>query len=86
MWSLITGFVGGVIAWIVTTIVAQPLQRFFQLRQQAAILLVQYDDQAWIENPEAKPPSNKWLKERQEALDKVGSELVAFAEQTICDH
>jgi hypothetical protein len=80
MWSLIAGFVGGIVAWIMITVVAQPLQKFLQLRQQAAILLVRYDGQAWIGNPEAKSTTNEWLEERRAALDQVGSELVAFAD------
>jgi hypothetical protein len=80
MWSLLSGFIGGFVAWIITTAVGQPLQRFFQLRQQAALILAQYDGRAWIGNPEAKPPDNEWLEERREAYDKVGSELVAFAD------
>jgi hypothetical protein len=71
---------GGVAAWLITTALGQPLQRFFQLRQQAALVLAKYDDRPWIGNPEAKPPDNDWLKERREAYDKVGSELVAFAD------
>jgi hypothetical protein len=80
VWALLSGFVGGFIAWIITTAVGQPLQRFVQLRQQAAFVLAKYDDQPWIGNPEAKPPSNDWLVERTEAFDKAGSELVAFAD------
>lgn len=80
MWGLFSGFIGGIVAWSVTTILGQPLHRFFQLRQQAALAIAQYDDRAWIGNPEAKPPDNDWLKERREAYDKVGSELIAFAD------
>jgi hypothetical protein len=80
VWALLSGFVGGIIAWIVTTAIGQPLQRFFQLRQQAALVLAEYDDRLWINNPEAEPPSNDRFKERSEAFDKVGSELVAFAD------
>lgn len=80
MGSLLLGFVGGFTAWIATTFLAQPLQRFFQLRQEAALVLAKYDNQPWIGNPEAKPPDNNWLEERRIAYDKVGSELVAFAD------
>ena len=80
MWSLLSGFIGGVLAWIATTVIGQPMQRFFQLRQQAALVLAKFDDRPWIGNPEAKPPDEDWRKERSEAFDKVGSELVAFAD------
>jgi hypothetical protein len=80
MWPLFTGFMGGIVAWIFTTILGQPLQRLIHLRQQAALVLAQYDDLPWIGNPEAKPPEDAWIKERREAYDKIGSELVAFAD------
>src|SRR5215472_2013823 len=57
-----------------------PKQRFFQLRQQVALLIAKYDGQPWIGNPEAKPPENEWLEERRKAYDHLGSELVAFAD------
>ena len=79
-WSLLSGFLGGIAAWVVTTALGQPLQRLLRLRQQAANVMTQYDDQAWIGNPDAKPPDDDWLKERREAYDKVGVELVAFAD------
>jgi hypothetical protein len=78
--TLITGFVGGFIAWIVTTVIGEPLRRFFQLRTKAALILAQYDDLPWIENPEAKPPAPEWLLKRSEAYDQIGAELIAFAD------
>jgi len=45
--------------------------------------VAQYDHRPWIYNPEAKPPDNEWLTERRLAFDKVGSELVAFANSNI---
>jgi hypothetical protein len=80
MWPLLSGFIGGFIAWIVTTAVGQPMQRFIQLRQQVALVMAQYDQRTWIGNPEAKPPDENWLKERREAYDKAASELLAFAD------
>lgn len=80
MWPLIFGFIGGVAAWTFTTILGRPIQHFIQLRQHAALTLARYDDLPWIGNPEAKPPENDWLNERREAYDKIGSELVAFAD------
>jgi len=80
MWPLFSGFLGGIVAWIITTILGQPIQRFIQLREHAALILARYDNLPWIGNPEAKPPENNWLEERREAYDKIGSELVAFAD------
>jgi hypothetical protein len=79
IWGILSGFVGGIVAWIVTTILGQPLQRFLQLRQEAAAAVAQFEDRAWIGNPEAKPPSNEWLDKRREAYDKAGTSLLAFA-------
>jgi hypothetical protein len=78
--TLLFGFVGGFIAWIATTVVGQPLLRFFQLRAQAAHILARYDDQPWIDNPEEKPPAEAWLAKRRQAYEEIGSELVAFAD------
>jgi hypothetical protein len=78
--SLFTGFIGGIVAWIITTVLGEPIRHFFELRQQAASVLAKYDDLPWIGNPDAKPPGEAWLKERREAYDRVGSELVAFAD------
>jgi hypothetical protein len=79
LWSLVTGFVGGVCAWFLTTAVAQPFQRFITLRQEAAVALVDFEDRLWIGNPEAKPPTQEWLAQRLNAYDRVGTNLVAFA-------
>jgi hypothetical protein len=78
-WPLITGFIGGVMAWFLTTTIAQPFQRFLVLRQEAALALVDFEDRGWIKNPDAKPPSEKWLEARLNAYDKAGTNLVAFA-------
>jgi hypothetical protein len=80
MWSLLSGFIGGMVAWLVTTVLGEPIRRLIQLRQESALLLARYDDLPWIGNPEAKPPENKWLDERREAYDKIASELIAFAD------
>jgi hypothetical protein len=80
MSSLFFGFIGGIVAWIVTTVLGGPIRRVVQLRQEAALILAKYDDLPWIGNPEAKPPENDWLAERREAYDKIGSELIAFAD------
>ena len=79
VWPLITGFIGGVMAWFLTTTLAQPFQRFLTLRQEAAFALVDFEDRAWIGNPEAKPPTEEWREKRFNAYDKAGTNLVAFA-------
>jgi hypothetical protein len=77
--GILSGFVGGLIAWLVTTTLAQPFQRFLQLRQEAATAISQFEDRPWVGNPEAEPPTNEWLAERLTAYDKAGTALVAFA-------
>jgi hypothetical protein len=79
IWGLLSGFVGGVIAWAVATILGQPLQRFLQLRQEAAVAIAQFEDRIWVGNPEAKSPASEWLDKRRDAYDKVGTALLAFA-------
>lgn len=79
IWSLITGFAGGVIAWLFTTTLAQPFQRFIELRREAALALVEFEDRLWIGNPEAKAPTEDWLEKRSSAYDKAGTALIAFA-------
>lgn len=79
LWGIFSGFVGGLVAWIVTTTLGQPFQRFLQLRQEAAIAMSQFEDRLWTGNPEAKPPANEWLDKRREAYDKAGTALLAFA-------
>jgi hypothetical protein len=79
LWGIFSGFVGGFIAWIMTTILGLPLQRFLQLRQEAAVVLAQFEDRLWIGNAEAKPPADEWLDKRREVYDKAGTALLAFA-------
>ena len=79
IWSLITGFAGGVIAWLFTTTLTQPFQRFIELRREAALALTEFEDRLWIGNPEAKPPTEDWLEKRFSAYDKAGTALIAFA-------
>jgi hypothetical protein len=79
VWPLITGFAGGVIAWVFTTALAQPFQRFILLRQEAALALAEFEDMPWINNPEATPPTKEWLDKRRAVYDKAGVALVAFA-------
>jgi hypothetical protein len=83
IWGLFSGFIGGFVAWIVTTSLGRPLQRFIQLRQEAAFVIAQYDNRAWIGNPEANPPENDWLDKRREAYDNTGTALIAFADSNL---
>jgi hypothetical protein len=79
--TLFIGFIGGLVAWIATTVVGQPLLHFFQLRSRAAFILARYDGLPWIDHPEeAEPPEKEWLEKRKEAFDEIGSELIAFAD------
>jgi hypothetical protein len=80
LWGVFSGFLGGVVAWIVTTILGQPLQRFLQLRQEAVAAVTLFEQRVWIGNPEAKPPTADWLEKRREAYDdKAGTALLTFA-------
>jgi hypothetical protein len=79
LWPLLSGFLGGVIAWLVTTAFAEPFKRFLQLREDAARALAEFETMPWIRNPEANPPSDDWLNKRREAYDRAGIALIAFA-------
>jgi len=43
MISLLWGFLGGVIAWVVTSLISQPLTNFLALRHEAATALARYE-------------------------------------------
>ena len=62
-----------------TTILGQPLQRFLLLRQEAAVVVAQFEERAWKNISEAKPPTNEWLDKRRDAYDKAGTALLAFS-------
>jgi hypothetical protein len=79
MWSLLTGFVGGVVAWIAMELIGKPLTRFIQLRNEAAEALALYEDRTWMfEDPEIEPPGDDWLQKRRERYEAIGSALIAF--------
>jgi hypothetical protein len=79
MSALFLGFIGGVIAWIATTVIGEPLRRFIPLRHEATVVIIRYEECAWIGDPEASPPDNEWLEKRREAYDAAGIALMAFA-------
>ena len=77
MTNLFYGLLGGFIAWIVTTWIAQPFDQFRSLRRQAARMLVEYEKDFEC-NPERDAPSEKWATKRKDAYDQVGIELLVF--------
>lgn len=79
LWSLILGFVGGVIGWLFTTSLAQPFQKFIQLRQDVALALAEFEhSRLWIGDPDEESPTKDWLEKRQSSYEKAGVALVAF--------
>nr|WP_166295484.1 hypothetical protein [Bradyrhizobium sp. 2S1]MCK7670074.1 hypothetical protein [Bradyrhizobium sp. 2S1] len=80
LWPLISGFAGGVIGWLFTTALAQPFQKFIQLRQDVATALAEFEhSRLWTGNPEEEPPTREWLEKRQIAYEKAGAALVAYS-------
>ncbi|SCB39514.1 hypothetical protein GA0061099_1006163 [Bradyrhizobium yuanmingense] len=80
IWSLIIGFVGGVIAWVFTTGLAQPFQKFIQLRQDVASALAEFEhSRLWTGDPDEEPPPKEWLEKRQSSYERAGVALVAFS-------
>jgi hypothetical protein len=79
MANLALGFLGGLVAWIVTTFLAQPFALFLKLRNEAAVAVANYETRPWIGNPESEPPSQEWLVERRKAYDGAGTALVGFS-------
>jgi hypothetical protein len=43
MASFVWGLVGGIVAWVTTTLLGQPLYRFINLRANAAEVLARYE-------------------------------------------
>jgi hypothetical protein len=81
--SFLWGLCGGFVAWIVTTIVAQPLYRFLALRGEAARLLALYEFRF---DPDFDPgsgglggPSEAWLRDRMRDYAACGAELTGFS-------
>jgi hypothetical protein len=79
MVSLLTGFIGGIIAWIAATFIGEPLAEFLRLRRKAADVLAEFEEAPWSRNPEAKPRTAYWLEDRRKAFDGAGTALIGFS-------
>jgi hypothetical protein len=77
MGGFFLGFVGGVIAWIVTALVGQPIYHFISLRTEAARVLARYERSDFGPGPD--PADANWVAERKRAYRECGARLVAFA-------
>ncbi len=73
------GILGGVVAWLATTFLAQPLSRFLSLRSETARLLSLYEDHYDVTDPDKEPPSANWIAERKHAYELNAADLRAFA-------
>ena len=62
MTSLFFGFIGGLLAWLATLALGQPVYRFVNLRRETARLLMLYE----IDDHD-KATDEKWLNERATA-------------------
>ena len=71
--GLLFGLIGGVLAWVATMLVGQPLYTFLTLRGAAAKLLLMY------EHGGEKASISAWLIERENAYRVLGAEMAGFA-------
>jgi hypothetical protein len=79
MSSVLWGLLGGVVAWVSTTIIGTPLFRFFNLRAEAAKVLALFEGCIDPSNPDADIMTDKWLARRRQAYQACGADLIAFA-------
>ncbi len=78
MGSLLSGLLGGVLAWCAVEFFVRPLTSFFALRAEAAEALALYEDR-FDPDPDAPPPNSRWLAKRKLAYEHCGADLIAFA-------
>ncbi|HEX2257477.1 MAG TPA: hypothetical protein VHG92_12385 [Afifellaceae bacterium] len=77
MASFLFGFLGGIVAWVCSSLLGRPLYRFFSLRQEAARVLALFDYAARF-SIEDDYSSNAGPLRKQAAKD-CGAQLLAFA-------
>jgi hypothetical protein len=75
MASFFIGLLGGIVAWVGTALLGQPLYTLQNLRAEAARLIALYDNADAFQRNAADA---KWLQRRTEAYEEHGSRLVAF--------
>lgn len=77
MWPVVSGAIGGFLAWIATTILGQPIYHFINLRREVAEALARFDeDDPRRDDPEHEPPTGAWLKGRSDAYEIVSRDVV----------
>jgi hypothetical protein len=82
MASFLWGSIGGMVAWVATTILGQPIYRFINLRAEAAEALARYERRD-PDDPDPDTVDVNWLAERKRAYRECGSRLVAFAASNV---
>lgn len=78
LFTVLWGVVGGVLGWFATYVIVEPLRQFFQLRNKAAQVIVQYDPTSGPTNPDDDPPEAKWLEDRRKEFDDIGVSILEF--------
>src|SRR5271168_2640355 len=78
--SGICGFLGGILGWVVTTFVAQPLIAFLSARNEAAQVLSQFDvsDSYARGADDQTEPSSDIIAKRRDAYSSCGAKLISF--------
>lgn len=75
--SVLWGFLGGIGAWFVTSLIAQPLTAFLAARSGAAHALALYANYDYYD-PERDQPSADVVCDRARLLAEAGADLIAF--------
>ncbi|HEX2257478.1 MAG TPA: hypothetical protein VHG92_12400 [Afifellaceae bacterium] len=77
MASFLLGFLGGIVAWVCSSLLGRPLYRFFSLRQEAARVLALFDYAARFSIDDDYSSNAGPL--RKQAAKDCGAQLLALA-------
>ena len=78
---MIMGMIGGILSWIATNFVGQPIIRFYKLRDHARSSLMFYSNVGLVfenKNPTEHPDWEKWLK-AESAYRDLASDIQTLA-------
>jgi hypothetical protein len=73
------GFIGGVMAWLATNFIGQPIVAFLAARSEAARSMAQFEYLDRDESGESEEFPDSIITDRQKSMAAAGAQLVAFA-------
>jgi hypothetical protein len=76
------GFIGGVVAWLATNFIGQPIVAFIAARSEAARVMAQFDYVDFYREDDERELPDSVIMDRQKSMATAGSQLVAFAHAT----